>query len=379
LNYGIIKLGTGSETSEAQLVRDIVLDRVYVSAGPTNNTRRCVGFNGNSLAVVNSWLADCHSKGFDTQGIGGWTGAGPFLIQNNHIEGSGQGIMFGGADTQIPGMVPSDITIRGNHLYKPMSWGGGRWSVKATFELKNARRVLFEGNVLENHWIDAQVGFAILLMATNQDGGAPWSTVQDITIQNNIVKASTGGVNISSRWAANGGSVIEQVQRVLVRNNLFTDVGRDPVTGVAGRLLQLLGDLKNITLVQNTFVGGGYVSSVALAMDGDKQLGTMILNNVFGATEFGLFGSGAGEGSRGFATYLTGGIVQGNALVGRPASLYPVGTNAFPSSLSSADFNGPSVGDFTLRASLPWSASGGSLVGVDGRAVLAATRSVVTP
>jgi hypothetical protein len=30
--------------------------------------------------------------------------------------------MFGGADPSIPDLVPSDIEIRRNHLFKPLSW-----------------------------------------------------------------------------------------------------------------------------------------------------------------------------------------------------------------------------------------------------------------
>ncbi|MDZ7631439.1 MAG: hypothetical protein U5K74_08845 [Gemmatimonadaceae bacterium] len=59
--------------------------------------------------------------------------------------------------------------------------------------------LLFEGNVLENNWIDGQVGFAILFQALSQDGDAPWSTIQDITVRNNIIKNSTSGINILSR------------------------------------------------------------------------------------------------------------------------------------------------------------------------------------
>ena len=72
----------------------------------------------------------------------------------------------GGASTD----VVEDIVIRDNHLFKPLRWKAGDpsfdghdWSIKNSFELKNARRVLVEGNVFENNWVDSQAGFAILL------------------------------------------------------------------------------------------------------------------------------------------------------------------------------------------------------------------------
>ena len=73
---------------------------------------------------------------------------------------------------------PSDIEIVRNHLAKPLRWRKGdpsfegvEWTVKNLFELKNARRVLVDGNLLEYNWPQAQNGFAILFTVRNQDGG----------------------------------------------------------------------------------------------------------------------------------------------------------------------------------------------------------------
>jgi hypothetical protein len=85
-------------------------------------------------------------------------GACAFRTVNNYLEGAGENLMFGGADPSIPDLVPSDIEIRGNPFFKPLSWkighltyAGRPWSVKNIFELKNARRVLAEGNLLEHN------------------------------------------------------------------------------------------------------------------------------------------------------------------------------------------------------------------------------------
>ena len=98
--------------------------------------------------------------------------------------------MFGGADPKIIGLVPSDIEFRRNHCFKPLSWNpldpsyaGRHWTVKNIFELKNARRVLVEGNMLENNWADGQSGAAVLFTPRNQEGTAPWSAVQDVTFR----------------------------------------------------------------------------------------------------------------------------------------------------------------------------------------------------
>lgn len=374
-NYGIVRLGSGAETALAQLPNDIVLDRVMISGGETGNTSRCVGFNGNALAVVNSWLADCHAKGRDAQGIGGWTGLGPFLIENNHIEGSGQNIMFGGADPRIANVTPSDITIRGNHLFKPMSWAGGRWTVKAAFELKHARRVLFEGNVIENHWADAQVGFAILMQTVNQDGTAPWSKIQDVTVRNNVIKNSTSGLNLLSRMRINGVVPDEPAKRILVRNNLFLNVGKDPVSGTAGRFLQLMSDHQDVTVMQNTWIGAH--ANNALMFDGEPGLRTMLFNNLFGDSEYGVMGSGFGEGAASFTQFAPGAMVEGNAFVGRMERLYPA-RNSFPATIDNSVFVNAAGGDYTLRATVAYSASGSTIVGVNGLALSNAIANTVS-
>ena len=364
-NYGIVRFGSGSETALSQFVSDIVLDRVMINGGETGNSSRCVALNGNALAVVDSWLAECHAKGRDAQGIESWTGMGPFLIENNHIEGSGQNIMFGGADPSIANVTPSDITIRGNHLFKPLSWAGGRWTVKAAFELKHARRVLFEGNVIENHWADAQVGFAILFQTVSQDNHALWSKVHDVTVRNNIIKNSTSGFNILSRFSNNGVLPDEPMKRILLRNNLFLNVGKDPISGMNGRMLQLMSDHEDVTVIQNTFFGAH--ANNAVMFDGAPSKRLVLFNNLFGSVEYGVLGSGFGEGLASIAAFAPGAVIEGNAFTGRIERLYPT-RNSFPAGVDATAFVGG--GDYTLRATMPYSTNASALVGVNGAALL---------
>src|SRR6266700_6564662 len=127
----------------------------------------------------------------------GWNGAGPFKIGNNYLEATGENVMFGGADPSIRNLVPSDIEIRHNHFFKPTSWRNVWAAVKNLFELKNAQRVFVEGNVFENNWAAAQAGWAVQFTVRNQDGRAPWSTIEDVTFRKNIVRTPGRG---STSW-----------------------------------------------------------------------------------------------------------------------------------------------------------------------------------
>ena len=88
-NYGLIRLGSDAEAVASRQATDIVIDRCYVHGLPTKNVRRGVALNSRRTAIVDSYFADFHEIGADSQAIAGWNGPGPFKIVNNHLEGSG--------------------------------------------------------------------------------------------------------------------------------------------------------------------------------------------------------------------------------------------------------------------------------------------------
>ncbi len=131
--YAIVSFG-GTQATEAETPHDLILDRCYIHGQPQQNSARGVLLNSASSAVIDSHVSEVHGVGFDSQAILGYNGPGPFKITNNFLEASTENIMFGGADPRIPGLVPSDIEIRGNHLFKPLTWRPGkpdlRWDTR---------------------------------------------------------------------------------------------------------------------------------------------------------------------------------------------------------------------------------------------------------
>ncbi len=140
MTYAVVNLGDYSHTATgiADYPQFIILDRVYVHGTSSMNLQRCVALNSRSSAVIDSWISDCHYRYLDSQAIWGWDGPGPYKIVNNRLEGASENVMFGGGDPQFSGVVPSDIEIRRNHFYKPLTWKGAGWAIKNLFELKNA-------------------------------------------------------------------------------------------------------------------------------------------------------------------------------------------------------------------------------------------------
>ena len=123
--YGdIIQLGDGS-TAQSQLSQvpyEIVLDRVYVHGHPLYGQKRGIALNARTVTIRNSYIAEIKAVGADAQAIGGWNGPGPFSIENNYLEASGEVFLLGGADPGSANLVSEDVSVRYNHMSRPMSW-----------------------------------------------------------------------------------------------------------------------------------------------------------------------------------------------------------------------------------------------------------------
>lgn len=375
-NFGILLLGDGTETSAARLPHNIVVDRCYIHGNPTGKVQRGITLNSASTAVVDSYIANVHLIDTDASAIAGWNGPGPFKIVNNYIEGTGSSILFGGSDPPITGLVPSDIEIRANLLSKPLSWkaddpatDGIDWRVKNLLELKNARRVLIDGNTIENTWVDAQNGFAVLFTVRNQDGAAPWSTVEDVTFTNNVVRRVSGGINILGRDDDN---TSQQLQRLLISNNLFEDVG-GAQWGGSGHLFLIVNGSNAVVVDHNTGLQRGNI----ILADGEAHTNFAYTNNVTPHNDYGIIGSDVGPGNSTLGVYFPGAVVANNVIQGGPEMSYPPG-NFFPATLADVGFVDAASGDYRLDPSSAFRRAGtdGVDLGADVDALGAASSSV---
>jgi hypothetical protein len=371
--YSLIELGMGSETSEAALPHDIVIDRCYIHGNAGEPAVRGVALNGKAQAVIDSYIADFKDDFLDTQAIIGWNGSGPFKIVNNYLEATGENVMFGGADPSITNLVPSDIEIRHNHFFKPTSWNGVWNAVKNLFELKNARRVLVDGNIMENVWLAAQSGFAVQLTVRNQDGTAPWSTIEDVTFRKNVVRDAAQGVNV---LGTDDLFPSRTMARVLIEGNLFDNVTCGACGG--GKLFQILDyqvGTSDVAIQHNT----GFQDGPLLYAEGRAHTRFVYRDNLTPRGTYGVLGAGSSEGSNTLSTYFPGVDFRRNAIVGGNAAIYPT-NNFFPATLNAVGFVDRLAGNYRLLASSAYknAATDGTDVGADIDALEAATAGVLT-
>jgi hypothetical protein len=384
-NFGLVFLeAPGGNTSLSQVPTDIVFDRCYLHGTPTGNVRRAILMNSARTAVVDSHLSDLHEVGADSQAIVGWNGPGPFKIVNNYLEGAGENLMFGGVDPRIPNLVPSDIEIRRNHFSKPLSWrvgsssyAGIHWAIKNLLELKNAQRVLIDGNLLEHTWRDAQNGFAVLFTVRNQDGRAPWSVVRDVTFTNNIVRHAGAGVNV---LGSDNIHPSQQTQRILIKNNLFDDVNGSTWSG-NGTLFQFMNGTTDVVVDHNTALHSGNFLTATFATSLMPNTRFVFTNNIAAYNQFGLFGDfGVGPGLPAIDAYFPGSVFARNAIVGGLASQLPP-DNSFPATHSAVGFVDHARHNYALAPGTPFVRAGtdGRDLGADFAALAAAMAASSSP
>ncbi|HUR21241.1 MAG TPA: hypothetical protein VMZ90_10560, partial [Vicinamibacterales bacterium] len=392
LQYHLLALGDGGwlaagekQTSLDKVPTDIVLDRMYIHGQTTTNLVRCVALNSARSSIVNSYIDQCHARGFDAQAIEGWNGPGPYLIENNFAAGSSENIMFGGADPHIPGLSPSDITIRRNHVYKDPAWKGA-WLVKNLFELKNARRVLVEGNVFENNWADGQSGMAIVIKSSQDAcGTCNWQGTTDLTFRYNVIRNSPRGFNLQAVDCYGQACVDVHVQRVRAEHNLFENIGTFNGTGDNGWLVLLTHDLQDVAIMHNTFVGNLPNAGIAVVMDYSEGAARRIQldDNVFaGQSYYALFTAGAKVGTESMNAFAPASWSFNRNVVPNVedqfVSWHPSGS-FYPRLISDIGFANFASGDYRLSAGSPYKgkATDGSDPGPDVAGLSQRTAGVV--
>ena len=376
----LLELGAmgAQQPTLASVPHHIVIDRCYIHGNPSYAQRRGIALNSGDTQILNSHISDIKDLA-DTQAIAGWNGPGPYLIENNHIEAAAENILFGGNDPTIQNLVPSNITIRRTLITKPMAWMSTTWgsTVKNLIELKNADTVMIEGNTIENNWAAGQQGYSILFTPRNQDNTAPWTVVQNVTVQNNVIRHVAAVFNV---LGYDNNATSRQTNNIVIRNNLIYDVSTAYSTsGNPGNgWFAVIGNgPRNITFDHNTVDNDGNDTIVfyeAVYPATTAIPGVVITNNLLRDNLYGIFGSNSQEGTVTLNAYAPGAVVVGNSIGGADAARYPAG-NDYPSlSQWLAGFVNPAGADYRLVSTSPskGAATDGTDIGVDFTALTAA-------
>ena len=378
----------------------IVLDRSWLHGTSEDETKVGFKLSGMSyVAVVDSYFSDFHCTSIsgsciEAHAVGGGIGSyqdGPYKIENNFLESSGQAILFGGGPAT---KTPTDITIRFNHFFKPWQWMKGRlpyqggdsgnpFVVNHHLELKNAERVLIENNLMENVWGGfTEGGEAILLTPKNQhtksgDNVCPICAVTDVTIRYTHISHAAGGIVIGTNLSGNGeGGAATAGTRFSIHDIVMDDISRKYKGG--GRLFVVKNDwpANPINTITINHITGFADSEGSILMLGNQSsnpemYGFVFTNNIVRTGRYPVWNAGgekscaysgtpAQKVANCFATYT----FKENVLIGvpspYPASSWPTG-NLFASDMNDVGFvrsHDGNGGDYKLYWSSPYKRTG---------------------
>ena len=410
--------GTGMVSSLASVAaggtaNNLILDRVWLHGTPQDDTSRGVWLEGGTyISIVDSFLTDFHCVAYcsDAQAIAGGIGdgpVGPYKITGNFLESSGENVMFGGGSATT---TPTDIQISQNHMFKPLTWmkgqggfvggpNGSPFVVKNLLELKNAQRVLVDGNIMEDSWGGfSQNGFAIVITPKNQYlsgiNVCPICQVTDVTIRNNSIKHVGAGLQIANALAVNGAPLAGE--RYSIHDIVIDDIDGVKYTG-SSELAQVSVDAGAPLLQSVTINHVTAFPSSTLFMIGDMVATStpmknfVFTNSVVNAGTYPIWSTGGGVTNCAYydiplttfnACFISSAFAT-NAIIGSSSGAptsWP-SPNFFPTSAAAVQFvnyNGGNGGDYHLQPSSPYKGKGtdGKDLGADIDAVNSATAGV---
>jgi uncharacterized repeat protein (TIGR01451 family) len=394
---------------------EIVLDRLWVHGTAQDETTRGVYLNGmTSTAVIDSYFTDFHCVAItgsctDSQAIGGGGGtyaSGPYKIADNFLEAAGENILFGGGPATI---TPADIVIQQNHIFKPLIWMPGQpgfvgghdghpFIVKNNFELKNAQRVLFEGNIVEYTWGGfSQEGYSIGLTPKNQAGSdganlCPACLVTDVTIRYSTISHAGAGINLANALSDNKGMAAGG-GRYSIHDITIDDINGDYYFGGGPLFLVLNGWTTNIlgNILINHVTGFGDPIHPSLTVGNDihnpKMSNFFYTNNLVRAGEYPVWSSGGKTNCAysGVPVIVLNNCFDpyayvSNALISSPANYPPSrwpSRNYFPpdpAAVQFVNYNDGNGGNYQLQPTSPYKNAGtdGKDLGADIDAIQAA-------
>jgi hypothetical protein len=290
--------------------------------GSLQGQHRGVWVRSQDVKILDSDITNIQKgDGQETQAIAGWSGVKRLLVRGCVLEAASVNLHIGGTDPASESDIPEDVTVVQNYFYKRQQWWG--WSnVKNLFELKNVKKALVEGNRFEFAWVEGQAGYAIVLNVRNQEGGAPYSTIEDVTIRNNSIQYTAGGVNLLGRDYTHPS---QTMKRVLIEGNVFEHI--EPRWGANQRCILMAHGGEDVTIRGNQF-SGSEINSF-LTFDAEPWVNFCFEDNTVPEGYYGIKSDDCALGTPTLEKYAPGYVWNGNTVVRSVAANtipYPPGT-----------------------------------------------------
>ena len=229
-------VNAGSQTNASGFCSRITFDRVYFDTTYSTMVHHAIQNDCTAFALVDSVVdhvqiphTDSCNTYSESHGFAQYNSAGPTKIVNNYFGGAPtENILFGGSNPNSTSVNQTDLEIRRNTIVKDTGQLASS-SIKNLFEIKDAVRAVFDGNLLQWSYEDSlacngqQHGQAIDLVETVNSPGCPQCTTSDITFTNNDVQHFNKSFLIEGHSGASASQNPVEA-RLLIQNNLLRDM-----------------------------------------------------------------------------------------------------------------------------------------------------------
>jgi hypothetical protein len=305
----LVGLTTTNSNPDADVITDLgrgtLLDRVCVLGDPERGQHRGILAHGLGGVYEGLYVDDCGLPGRDAQAIAGWDGTRDLVISHSDLRGAAQSVMFGGADSSSADRIPTGITIEHCRLTKNPDWYG-KFDIKTALELKCCKNFAMTDCVLEwSGTSGGQSGYLIVLTPRNQDGGAPWSCIDGVTIER--VRCSIGGAGISM-LGTDDDNESGPLANVTIRDVGFFDINPAAYMG-SGWAVFLNHAPQHVTLERIT-VQGPSVNCIVYVVDPAVGLTLRDVNVAAAPCEYPYKIDGGGSGLDALRDYMPDAIIE---------------------------------------------------------------------
>lgn len=261
-----------------------VLDRLRLLGDPTNGNKRGVGANGGAMTITRCYIDDIKRKGQDSQAILGVSFLAPgLMIDDCFLSAAGEGVMMGGDRSGSADRIPSQVTLQRSDVTKQEKWLTEGWQIKNAIEAKNVK-----GWTIQNCtacWAgtsEGQAGYIFVMTPRNQYGDEPWTTVEDVLVENVHARYGCGCINFMGN-DSNAPSCT--LTNVTFRNVQFDDIDKTgpckmSQSAGAGRMFLFDRAPKGVTLEAITVNGQNMSASGYFIKQGAPPPTGLVLRNM---------------------------------------------------------------------------------------------------
>ncbi len=257
---------TYTYTTTAELVNHVTFDRCFIDGSPSYGAEHGITIDGKYIEVTECYFGDniFSVNVGDNQCVNAYNSSGPYKVTNNRLHCGGQTILFGGADSSIPYVIPSDLVFQNNTCVHWIWEGTITVSAGSTTMTVDSTT---SGNLRISMKITDASG-ALQDVAIVGGSGTTWT----------LASAPATAITAGSAIAYEGGkNMIEMkcVQRALIDHNYCDNPGGlgqsysmlATVRNQSGTGTNTLNTVSDLTVTNNAFINDAFAGWNVLLQD----------------------------------------------------------------------------------------------------------------